>query len=276
MKFKVFAIAVVAALGLAACQGVPAGSVGVKVKNYGADAGVQPTPLNVGRHFAGWGEEIFVYPVTQKIYSFQRNQDDTGRGNEEIQFTDITGLELTGDVAVTVTIDPAKAPAIYSKYRKDVNELIHTEVRLAIRSAIREQSRKYTIEEMYTGKEPQVLLDALPVLQAKFEKEGIQIISLEWTGNIRYPQSVVAAIIEKTSKLQEAEAAKADEIRAVAQAAADVAKAQGDADAARLRGAALRANPEIIEQIYAERSKGLCPPGTQTCIIGQNGLAVGR
>lgn len=275
MKLTKLAAIAAAVFALAACTQVPAGHVGVKVKNIGNGAGVQEQELNTGLHGRGFGEHIYIFPTTQKIYPFQyKEEKDVSPGGEQIQFTDITGLQLNGDVAVTVRIDPSKASSIYDKYRKDVDQLIHTEVRMAVRSAVREQSRKYTSEEIYSAKEATILSDSLIGLQNRFHKEGIEIIALDWIGNIRYPQSVLDAITLKTTKLQEAEAAKADEARAIAQANANIAEARGQAEATRIRGEALRTNPQILQQMWVEKWDGKLPvysTGTNTMMMVQPG-----
>lgn len=251
----------VMSLSAAACgQSVPAGNVGVKVKNFGGDAGVQETSLPTGWHGTGWGEDIYLYPTTQKVYSFQaKTEEGVSPGGEQIQFADGTGLPLSADVAVTVRIDPSKAPALYNKYRLDVNQLIHGPIRTAVRSAIKDQSRKYTSEQIYSGKESQILAEALVMLQSRYHKEGVEIIALDWVGNINYPATVLTAITQKTATLQRAEAAKADEQRAIAQANADIAKARGDAESTRIKGEALRTNPEILKQQWIEKWSGVLP-----------------
>lgn len=264
MKIKSIMIAAViafAGMSTAACGvSVPAGNVGVKVKNFGGDAGVQPAPLPTGWHGAGWGEDILLYPTTQHVHNYQaRAEDGVSPGGEQIQFADGTGLPLSADVAVTVRIDPLKAPGLYNKYRLDVKELIHGPIRTAVRSAIKDQSRLYTSEQIYSGKESQILTAALAALQGRYHSEGIEIIALDWVGNIRYPETVLTAITQKTATLQRAEAAKADEQRAIAQANADIAKARGDAESTRIRGEALRSNPQILQQLWIEKWSGDLP-----------------
>lgn len=279
-KTKIVLIAGAMAVLMSACTQITPGEVGVKVRNSGAKSGVDPTELEVGWHFNGLGESIMKFPTTQRIYKFQAdaNEKEGLPGGEAIQFTDNTGLQLSGDMAVTVKVTKPKASDITEKYRKDIDQLVHTEVRMAIRAAVRTAASKYTSEQIYSGAERRILEEALEVpydtkkptvsIREHFMQEGIEIIALEWISNISYPQTVKNAITLKTTKLQEAEAAKADEIRANAVANATIATARGEAESIRLRAEALRNNPEIVQQIYAERSAGLCPPGTQTCIIG--------
>ena len=267
-KFSLAALIAVASLTLAACgQSVPAGNVGVKVKNFGGNAGVQMQPLPTGWHGQGWGEDIHLYPTTQKVYNYQyKAEEGVSTGGEHIQFSDATGLQLTGDVAVTVRIDPSKAPRLYDKYRLDVDQLIHGPIRTAVRSAIKDQSRRYTSEQIYSGAEGKILQDSLKALQDRYHSEGIEIIALDWVGNVGYPQSVLDAITSKTAKLQQAEAAKADEARAIAQANANIAQAKGEAEATRIRGEALRTNPQILQQMWIEKWSGNLP----TTMTGEN------
>lgn len=279
-KTKIVLIAGAMAVLMSACTQITPGEVGVKVRNSGSQSGVDPTELTVGWHYNGIGESIMKFPTTQKIYKFQAdaNEKEGLPGGEAVQFTDNTGLQLSGDMAVTVKVTSSKASVIVEKYRKDIDQLVHTEVRMAIRAAVRTAASKYTSEQIYSGAERRILEEALEVpydikkpevsIREHFLQEGVEIVALEWISNINYPQTVKNAITLKTTKLQEAEAAKADEIRANAVANAVIATARGEAESIRLRAEALRNNPEIVQQIYAERSAGLCPPGTQTCIIG--------
>jgi regulator of protease activity HflC (stomatin/prohibitin superfamily) len=261
MNIKTLLIVAASAVALAGCgQVVDAGSIGVKVKNVGSNAGVQSEPLPTGWHALGlFGEKIIEYPVTQKVYSFTRASTEGEPLNEEIVFNDNTGLTLSGDVAVTVRINPAKAPAIYAKYRASTDDLIHGTIRNAIRSAVNAEAEKMSSEQIYTGGKAQLIRAALLDVQKQFDKEGIEVLNLEWIGSIRYPASVTAAITLKTTKLQEAEAAKADEARATAQAAAKVAEAKGEAEATRIRGEALRSNPQILQQMWVETWDGKLP-----------------
>ena len=79
--------------------------------------------------------------------------------------------------------------------------------------------------------------------------------------------------IERVAVLRPCGAARQRQVQRVAEARANanaqIETARGEAESIRLRGDALRANPQLIDQIYAQRSQGLCPPRASTCIIGQ-------
>lgn len=260
MKFIQTASIIALAISLSACgQIVDAGNVGIKIKNVGSNTGVQRDPVTTGWQFTGIGERIVEYPVTQKVYSFTKATTEQNGTNEEIVFNDNTGLSLSADVAVTARVQPNKAPALYERYRMDINELVYGPVRNAIRSAINAEAEQMTSEQIYTGGKTELLNRALARVQREYAGQGLDILNLEWIGSIRYPQSVTNAITLKTTKLQEAEAAKADEARATAQANAKIAEAKGEAEATRIRGEALRTNPQILQQMWVEKWDGALP-----------------
>lgn len=260
MKLVKAALIAAAAISLSACgQVVDAGNIGVKIKNIGTNTGVQDAPVTTGWQFVGLGERIVEYPVTQKVYTFTHLKTEGSDVNEEIVFNDNTGLSLAADVAVTARVQPNKAPSLYAKYRMDIDELIHGPVRNAIRSAINAEAEKLSAEEIYTGGKTDLLQRAMVRVQQHYAAEGIEVLNLEWVGSIRYPRSVTDAITLKTTKLQEAEAAKADEARATAQANAKIAEAKGEAEATRIRGEALRTNPQILQQMWIEKWDGTLP-----------------
>lgn len=64
--FKSFAkiLAVIAlGIGLAACDNVPAGNVGVKVKRYGDERGVNVETLTPGRYLSAINTDVFLFPT---------------------------------------------------------------------------------------------------------------------------------------------------------------------------------------------------------------------
>ena len=66
----------------------------------------------------------------------------------------------------------------------------------------------------------------------------------------------------KTQLEQEALAAKALEAKETALANAAVAKARGEAEAIRIKGEALRANPQVLQQLAIEKWNGELPKVT--------------
>ena len=280
---------------------VESGEAGIKTTKFGANPGVQPVELRPGWHWKGIGEQIIVYPTRQRTYSYAREPNADGKENEEIAFADQTGLPMTADVNLTIRVRDDKAADLYARWRQPFDDLLDGQIRNDVRSAIAKETEQVpvscnlnTTPGAAVGSAPvaaaactgslmgagrqQVIQRAFQRVRTKWAAEGVEISQMEWVGTIRYPPSVTAAVEARTQTEQRTLAAqqKAAEARANAEAAIETAR--GVAESTRLRGEALRANPEIIQQIYAERSQGLCPPGTDTCIIGQGawGLVPGK
>ena len=271
---------------------VESGEAGIKTTKFGANPGVQPTELRPGWHWKGIGEEIIIYPTRQRTYNYTREPNSDGKENEEIAFADQTGLPMTADVNLTIRVRDDRAAELYARWRQPFDDLLDGQIRNDVRSAIAKETEQVPVS-CNLNTTPGAAVGAAPVAAApcagslmgagrqlviqrafqrvrnKWAAEGVEISQMEWVGTIHYPPSVTAAVEARTQTEQRTLAAqqKAAEARANAEAAIETAR--GIAESTRLRGEALRANPEIIQQIYAERSQGLCPPGTDTCIIGQ-------
>jgi regulator of protease activity HflC (stomatin/prohibitin superfamily) len=279
---------------------VESGEAGIKTTKFGPNPGVQPTELRPGWHWEGLGEKIIKYPTRQRVYSYTREGNADGQENEEIGFADQTGLPMTADVNMTVKVADNKAADLYAKYRLSFDDLLDNPIRNDVRSFIAQEAEKVPVScnlqaqqpvelaQMANGQTPNaqasaaactgslmgagrqaVIQRAFTNLQRKWAIEGVEISNLQWVGTIRYPESITTAIQARTATEQRTLAAQQKEAEARANANAQIETARGEAESIRLRGEALRANPQLIDQIYAQRSQGLCPPRASTCIIGQ-------
>lgn len=254
------------------------GDVGVKIRTLGTAAGVDPKPYPSGWNFKGLGEHFVEYPVIERTYTYTREADARGNENEEITFADNNALSMTADVQLVLQVEPAKAPALYKRWRLSFDDLLDIPIRNDVRTAIAAESELVSVQQLYQGGRQEVIRRALIRLQQKWEPQGVHITQLDWIGPIRYPEVITQSIQATTKANADRVAAEAKVAVATANAEAQIASAKGEAEAMRLRGEALRSNPELVQQIYAQRSVGLCPPGTRTCIIGQGawGLVPGN
>ena len=272
---------------------VSAGEVGIKIKNVGANAGVQKTELRQGMHVRGLFEEIVKYPTRARPYQFTREANQDGKENEEISFADKTGLPMTADVQITVRVMPDRAADLYDEFKLDFDDLIDNPIRNDVRSFLARETEKVPVAcnlnptPAATGQTPtpvagspecsgslmgagrqEVLQKAFLPLKTKWAAKGVEISDMQWIGTIRYPEAIQSAIKARTETEQRTLQAQAREAEARANANAQIEQARGEAESIRLRAQAIASNPQLIEQIYAERSKGICPPTARVCIVG--------
>lgn len=252
MKLKGILIAAcvaAAAMATSACglvgDTVEPGSVGVKASKY-INAGVRPQPLPTGFHFNAPGESIIQFPVVARTYTYTKEADERGPENDEMSFSDNTGLPMTADVQATIQVNASSAPKLYVQRRLTFDQLLDGPIKNDIRSAIAAETEKVPVSDLYTGGRQAVIQRAFQVVRAKWAPQGVTISQLEWIGNIRYPKEVLAQMQEKTRLEQEALAAKALEAKARANGAAQIAAADAQAASIRAVNAALE-SPRYLE-----------------------------
>jgi regulator of protease activity HflC (stomatin/prohibitin superfamily) len=250
------------ALSLAACSRVTPGHVGVKVNNYGSNAGVEDKALGIGTYWTGFGSDISEYPVYTNNYVWANGTKCTGEGddkkcdgaNEELPFQDKNGLVVAADVNVAYHVNPALAPKLYQTYRADMEGIVAGPMRNRVRSALVTAASTMTVEEIYGPKKAVLIAKATQIVRSYFEPLGLHIDALDWAGPIRIPENIMERINARAQTEQAAIAAQAQVAteeakgraavaKATAEANAKIEDARGDAESIRIRNAAVVANP---------------------------------
>lgn len=242
------------------------GHVGVKVSKFSRTNNVDPSPATSGWRFKGIGVRYVQFPVIQRTFAYANQGENNDRS---IHFTDRTGLGLSADVTAIIQVQALKAPALFVKHRLTFEELVEGPIRNDIRTAIVEAAETRSVEQFLAGGRQAVMQEAFAKVQKKWAAEGVDIKQLSWTGQIQFPRTITNAIQARTEADQKVLAAQAQVAVAEAQAREKVAIAEGDADAYRLRGEALRANPQVLEQQEISKWSGLCPRKEGTCVLGE-------
>ena len=259
MNFKTVALLAVSTLSLTACSQVEPGHVGIRVDQYGSNAGVSQTSLPVGTYFNGPGTSIYEYPVFTQTYTWTVSKDEGKETNEEFSFADKSGLTLTGDVAVSYHVDSAKAPILFQKYRMTMEAIVAGPMRVAIRDAITNNASNMTVEEIYGSRKAELIAKSQADVQKFFAPFGLDVERLYWASPVRVPDAVMRQINQRIANEQQALAAQANVATAEADARARIAKAEGDAKATQIEAEALRANPAILQQKAIEAWDGKLP-----------------
>jgi regulator of protease activity HflC (stomatin/prohibitin superfamily) len=283
---------------------VESGYMGIKTTKFGPNPGVQRSELGPGFHWEGIGEKIRTYQTLQRTYSYTREANNDGRENEEITFSDVLGLPMTADVALTFRIREDKAADLYATWRQEFDAFIDGPLRTSVRAAIARETEKLpvacnaqqsatpNVQPIAPGAAPAatpgtpdaddcpgqligpgrqiVLQRAMQALQREWSPQGLEIIRMEWVGSIRYPETVLAAIQSRTTAEQNTRAALERVNLERANAEARIAQARGQAEANRLLAESIRSNPEVVRLREIERTLGICPLSADTCVVGSD------
>lgn len=265
---------IVLAIAVCACSKVPAGNVGIKVNLLGGAKGVDTEELSPGRYWIGVNEELYLFPTfTQNNVWAAPAKDSSGNptgDDESITFQTVEGMNVNADVGLSYAIDPAKAAAIFQKYRKGVEEITDIYLRNMVRDALVTAASTREIESVYGSGKAELVAEVEKYVRAQVDPLGIKVERIYWAGSLRLPPSVVAALnakIEATQKAQQreneiqqskAEAQKTiEEARGVAES--QLLRAEAEAKSIRIKGEALRENQRLVELTAIEKWNGVLP-----------------
>jgi regulator of protease activity HflC (stomatin/prohibitin superfamily) len=258
---NIVVIAAAAAM-VTACSQVKPGHVGVRVDNFGSNAGVEDQPLGVGYYFTFLGQQIFEYPVYTQTYTWTANSNEGKPINEEFTFQDNQGLSMAADIGISFSVDPSRAAILFQKYRTDMDGIIAGPVRNEVRDSLTQIAATYPVDQIAGAKKSELILRAEQRTRDFFTPFGLRVEHLYWASNIRLPDAVRTQIEQKIANEQGALAAQAQVATIQAQAQQRIAQATGEAQAINLQGAALRANPEVLRLRAIEKWDGKMPQVT--------------
>jgi regulator of protease activity HflC (stomatin/prohibitin superfamily) len=243
------------------------GHVGVSVKKCGG-GGVSQDPIPTGYYWRSlFCEEVVEYPTNVQTLVLAKSPHEGQPTDESITVTSSEGLPVSLDVSLSFTLDPAKVPTIYAKYRNDIDVIAHNFVRQTIREGVQGVFAQFTAEQLYSTKREESRVEVQTFITDKLGKEGFTI--QQFTINeTRVPEAVVQAINAKVAMIQESQKAEAQVRKTEAEAKQRVAQAQGEAEAKKLsadaeayfnKTVAASITPEYVEYKALEKWNGELP-----------------
>lgn len=229
---------------LASCTRIDAGHEGILIKQYGSDKGVQDVSLVTGRvWYNPWTEDVEQYATfiqTVDYEAFNVNAKD--------------GSEFTVDPTLSFNIVSGNSPKIFSKYRKDLEEVSKTTILNYVKDAFRLQMNKYTTDEIVSNRE-KFENDVQSTLAKVLESEGFKLEQL--TSGLKYPQTIVDAVNAKNKAVQDAMKVE-NELRVTeAQAKKLIVQAEAEKKANELKQVSL--TPLLIQQQFIDKWDGHTP-----------------
>jgi regulator of protease activity HflC (stomatin/prohibitin superfamily) len=226
-------VVVVGILMFASLTTIHPGHVGVSVKKCGG-GGVSPNPIPTGYYWRSlFCEDVVEYPTNVQTLVLAKSALEGRPVDESITVTSSEGLPVNLDVSLSFTLDPAKVPAIYTKYRNDVDHISHNFIRQTIREGLQSVFAQFTAEQLYSTKREESRLEVQTFVTQHLSTEGF-VIQQFTVNETRVPDAVVQAINAKVAMIQESQKAEAQVHKTEAEAKQRVAQAQGEADAKKL------------------------------------------
>ncbi len=218
-------------------------------------------PLGPGLHIIIPGiQEVTLYSMAQQEYTVSGVASEGAvAGNDAITALTKDGQQVSIDVTMIYSIDPANAQIVHQRWQ---NRYVNSLIRPAMRSAVRDAIGEFTVEEIYSSERAKLIAFSETSIRAEIEPEGF-LLSSVLIRNISFSQEYVNSIERKQVAQQEALEAEfrveqkkqeAEQAREVARGTADavVIAAEGEAEGLRLINEQLQANPLLLQWSYIE------------------------
>jgi regulator of protease activity HflC (stomatin/prohibitin superfamily) len=203
------------------CERIDAGHVGVKVNQYGDNKGVDDVVAVTGM--------VFYNPLTTKVYEFPTFiQHKEYKDQNSFIVNSKDGSEFSVSPIMNYSVQREKVPAIFSKYRRPLEDIEEGFLKTAVYDAFRLATNKYTADELISNRAV-FEVEVRRLLDGQLLKEGFVIN--QFTSNLIYPETFKKSIEAKNNAVQAALRAENEVKTAEAQAKIKVATAEGNAQA---------------------------------------------
>lgn len=258
-------IAIIAMLVMfAKCERVAPGEVGVSVRKCD-QGGVTNTPIPTGYYWRDlFCEDVVRYPTNLQTLILTKSPQE-GDGPEEddsITVTSREGMPINVDISLSFTLDSAKVPNLYQRFRQEIGHLKQAFVRQTVREAMQMVFSQYTAEELYSTKREAARAESQKFLTERLATYGFVVVQFT-VNETRVPKQIVEAINNKVAMVQEAQRAEQEVKKKQAEAQQKVAEAKGEAEANRERAAgeaeAIRLRAEAQSKANELLSRSVTP-----------------
>lgn len=237
--------------GCAGCSRVSPGMVGIKSTVVGSNRGLADVAVGPAWVFYNpMTESIFEYPTSAQTVVWTRSKDEGKAANEEITFTNKDRMQISADISLGYQVQPEKAAAFYLKFRSDdLQTFTDGIMRNWAREKFDNVAGRYGINEIM-GDNAKFLSEVRTDLQKELDPIGITLIQFGFIGAPRPPQAVMDSINLSVQATQIAQQKQNELVQTQADAAKEVAQAEGHAKAVLANAEAqATANRKLAESV---------------------------
>jgi regulator of protease activity HflC (stomatin/prohibitin superfamily) len=268
MAIGVLLVVLVLSVFLLRVTRIEPGHVGVQINLAGAQRGASEIPVRTGWVvYSPLSTQIIEFPTFVQTVKWTKDTNEGHPMNEEMGFNSKEGMEIFVDVSLSYAIEPTKVPDFYVKYRvSDMDVFTHGILRDVVRNSLNEVASTYVVEDIYGEKKAEFLGKVEAMIEKKMAPVGVGVQQFGFIGAPRVPAVIATAITAKAQAIQQAERARnelattqAEAAKKIAEAEGDakslVTRAQGEADANRIRQSSL--TPQLLELRKIENNRAL-------------------
>lgn len=240
------------------CTRIGPGHAGIVVNAAGSDKGVSEQTATTGWFFYNpFSQTVIEYQTAVRQEKWTRDQNEGKPGNTEVSFTNKDQMVIYADVAIAFSLDPAKVPAFYVKFLAHDEDDLDSKftngfLRNAVRNCLNDNAGQYDIHQIM-GDNAEFLHKTQDCIQGEVAPWGVHIDQFGFIGAPRPPQAVTDSINAKAQAEQIATQKQIELAQTQADAAKNVAKANGEAQAIlAVADAQAKANKELAASLSDE------------------------
>lgn len=223
------------AIVLGGCASVPPGKVGILVNATGSKRGVSPTPLMPGRYSINpINQDVYYFPTSKQVVNWTKSPQEGSPVDESMTFNSMEGESINVDVSLGFSIDPKKAPALFAKYNKPIEQIIAVDMRSAVRDSLMRNASSLPIVKIYGESKSKLLDAAKEALIKKVGDMGFIVEELQFISDMRLAPRIQESITASIAATNEAVAAENQVRKSKALAQQKIEEARGQAESNRL------------------------------------------
>jgi regulator of protease activity HflC (stomatin/prohibitin superfamily) len=281
MKKVLALLGLVLAMSFTSCTTADSAEVALVVDQIGNDKGTPNIEMASGF--------IFYFPPTQDVYMYPTSVqhkvwtaalDEDSPTDEHIDVTSSDGATFGLDVAINLQLVRTAAPALFTKYRVGMDELINTRVRNIVRKELLDNAVNFASDSLLQHRnvyEANVTNTLTKSLAAEgFNLNNIAILKMA------IPASYKKAIETKIRVIQETATIKSQTLQAEQTALKKVALAKGNYEAAQYdaKTKEILSQPKLLELYKAETARIRATNGTSEYgshnVFGTTGILLSK
>lgn len=282
MKKVLLGLGLLLAMSITSCTTADSAEVALVVDQIGNDKGTPNLEMASGLIFYfPPTQDVYMYPTSVQHKVWTASLDEDSPTDEHIDVTSSDGATFGLDVAINLQLVRTAAPALFTKYRVGMDELINTRVRNIVRKELLDNAVSFASDSLLQHRnvyEANVTTTLTKSLAAEgFTLNNIAVLKMA------IPDSYRDAINKKIKVIQETATIKSQTIQAEQTALKKVALAKGNYEAAQYdaRTKEILSQPKLLELYRAETDriwaqKGKSPYGNNNVFGSTSGILLNR
>lgn len=201
------------------------GHVGVVVPLSGNDKGTLETTSN-GWYLYSFNTQVYEFPTFNQPHNWSNENGAT----DQLHFGDKNGLQLGGNIGIQFHVPAEHVTKLFTTYRQDLDKIRDTVLKNTVRNALNMTAQNYTAEEIFGDKRGEFMEKVKMRVTTDVAENGIVVTDIYMNG-LDLPKQISDTIQAKLQATMLAQKAENEKRTVEAEAAKDVAKATGAANA---------------------------------------------